>query len=124
MKLYSCKVRIMGQVQDEVVKTGVSNAEILVLRTIHGSDAVLDIAEIVAPEKLEEGETAPATDNGNDEAAERDQLEMTYGEGIISKIFGAPQARISDEPAAPRRPLATKPNAPRKAASIVELEDV
>jgi hypothetical protein len=83
MKLYSCKVRLHGDVRDEVRKDNVTQAEITVLRRIHGEDAVLEIR------------TAGATDRN--EAAERDRLNAAYGEGTVNKIFGMPVVRITDE---------------------------
>ena len=83
MKLYSCKVRLHGDVRDEVRKDNVTQAEITVLRRIHGDDAVLEIR------------SAGATDRN--EAEERDRLNQFYGEGTINRIFGAPIVRITDE---------------------------
>lgn len=105
MKLFSAKVRIMGQVQDEVSKANVTQAEIALLKSIHGDDAVGDIKPTETVERTE--------------AEERERLEMIYGDAIVGRLFGAPIARIGDDAPAPTRPL---PGA-RKAAAI-ELEDV
>lgn len=43
MNLYTCKVRLGGSVLNEVRKSDVTAPEIIVLREIHGSDAVADI---------------------------------------------------------------------------------
>ncbi len=43
MKLYSCKVRLGGSVVNEVRKDSVLAAEIMLLRGIHGGDAVLEV---------------------------------------------------------------------------------
>lgn len=83
MKLYDCKVRVMGDVRDEVRKYGVTQAEITVLRRIHGDDAVSEIT------------AAGNTDRS--EHDERDRLNGSYGARTIDKIFGVPVARISDE---------------------------
>lgn len=111
MKLFSAKVRIMGQVQDEVSKTDVTQAELTVLKSIHGDDAVVDVKQ--------SGEI------DRHEAEERERLEMIYGDGTIGKLFGAPVARIGDDaPAAARSlPDARPGRAPAKAPAI-ELEDV
>lgn len=83
MKLYDCKVRVMGDVRDEVRKYAVTQAEITVLRRIHGEDAVSEIT------------AAGNTDRS--EHDERDRLNGSYGAKTIDRIFGVPVARISDE---------------------------
>lgn len=45
MYRYSCKVRLGGTVTNEVRKTDVTAPEIIILRAIHGADAVQDIVE-------------------------------------------------------------------------------
>lgn len=113
MKLFSAKVRIMGQVQDEVSKTNVTQAEIVVLKSIHGDDAV---SEIKLTDEVE-----------RDEAKERERLEMIYGDAVIGKLFGAPVARIGDDAPVAARPLPdARPaagRAPAKAPAI-ELDEV
>lgn len=117
MKLFSAKVRIMGQVQDEVSKTNVTQAEIVVLKSIHGDDAV--------------GDVKPSGEIDRHEAEERERLEMIYGDAVIGRLFGAPIARIGDDaPAAARSLPDARPapdtrtgRSPAKAPAI-ELEDV
>ena len=43
MQFYQCKVRLMGSLLHEVFKPEVSAPEIMILRALHGSDAVVDI---------------------------------------------------------------------------------
>lgn len=43
MKLFDCVLRLEGSLLNQVPKTGITVAEIEVLRAIHGSDAVADI---------------------------------------------------------------------------------
>lgn len=83
MKLYDCKVRVMGDVRDEVRKHHVTQAEITVLRRIHGDDAVSEIVYM--------------GDTDRSEHDERDRLNASYGSKTIDKIFGVPVARIADE---------------------------
>lgn len=45
MQTYSCKVRLAGSLTNEVRKSGLPAAEIVVLRLIHGADAVLEIRQ-------------------------------------------------------------------------------
>lgn len=83
MKLYDCKVRLQGEVKDEVRKYGVTAAEIKVLRRIHGDDAVLEIADNGAADR--------------NEHEERERLEAVYGDKIISKIFGISVQKIEED---------------------------
>ncbi len=46
MKLYTCKLRLAGNVVNEVQKAEVTAAEIEIFRFLHGGDAVLDIKEV------------------------------------------------------------------------------
>lgn len=64
MKAYDCKLRLAGSVANEVAKSGISAAEIEILREIHGSDAVVDIKAV--------GELK------RDSAAERAHLKRVY----------------------------------------------
>lgn len=52
MEAYSCRVRLGGSLHNEVLKPHVSAADVLLLRHIHGEDAVTDIKH-VGPLELE-----------------------------------------------------------------------
>lgn len=87
MQLYNCTVRLSGSMLNEVVKTGVTAAEIKVLRAIHtGAEAGVD-----AIHKIEATGRVDRTDE-----EERARLVEEYGEGIanieniksISNILG------------------------------------
>lgn len=43
MRLYDCKVLLSGSRDNEVRKTDVTAAEIMILRSFHGEDAVTDV---------------------------------------------------------------------------------
>ena len=45
MKIYDCKVRLSGSLLNEVPRRHVPAGEIMMLRGIHGDDAVIDIVE-------------------------------------------------------------------------------
>lgn len=45
MQLYDCTIRLGGSVLNEVPKTGVTAPEIMVLRALHGGDAVVKITK-------------------------------------------------------------------------------
>lgn len=78
MQHYSAKIRLAGNVYNEVRKSGLSAGDILLLRREHGSDSVLEI-EPSDPPKLE-GEVAQMT--------ERERLESVYGEKKVEALFG------------------------------------
>ncbi len=95
MQLYDCKVRLKGSLYNEVHKSGVSAAEVLVLRVIHGGavddmDAVVD----VKPTTDVNGKRLPVSEV--DDHTERTRLEDLYNGalgsiehiGNINAIFG------------------------------------
>lgn len=83
MQIGSCIVRLGGDLGNSVFKQGVTPAEIVVLQSIHGADAVLDIKQ-----------------TGNDRRAHGEELQRLverYGrakndkeESIVSKIWPSP----------------------------------
>lgn len=80
MHLYNCKVRLAGQLHNEVYKPQVSAAEVLILKTIHGDDAVVGLERA--------GKGKPVHDQL------RRQLEDTYERGLrgartsMTELFG------------------------------------
>lgn len=57
-KLYSCKLRLDGSVLNEVPKTGVTAAEIEMLRGLHGSDAIVSLKDAGSVERSDAEERA------------------------------------------------------------------
>lgn len=57
-KFYSCKVRLQGNVLNEVPKTDVTAPEIEILRALHGSDAVVNIVEAGEAKRSDRDERA------------------------------------------------------------------
>lgn len=108
MQLYDCKVRLSGSLYNEVPKTGVTAAEITVLRVIHGSDSVADIKPDVFDRKRSDG-------------SERARLDSIYGSAIskiediksLNGIFGVaaplPQHLPGFEPDAKQKKKAGRP---------------
>jgi len=82
MKYYNVKLRLHGLVTNEVLKDDVSAPEIILLRKIHGEDAVVDIKY---------SKTAKVND-----AEERQRLAERYDSGLkkieeptsVNKLFG------------------------------------
>lgn len=75
MQLYSAKVRLKGDLYNEVSKTALSAAEILLLQHIHGADSVVGI-------------TPTGDDPDRMISAERDRLSITYPK-YVDKVFPA-----------------------------------
>jgi hypothetical protein len=134
MKLFNCKVRLNGEVKDEVARNGVTNAEIKILRSIHGDDAVVDIVATG-----EDAKTAFADDDGmpqfraRTEADERARLDAFYTEAAVARIFGVARPSITDEPSAiedamrpivPLEPPVRAEPKPFRQSSKLQLEDV
>lgn len=94
MKLYDCKVRLHGDVRDEVRKSNVTSAEIRVLQQVHGEDAV---SEIIPTGGLAHSQIPERTNELCDDVEERDRLSRLYGEKVVAVLFGAPQVSVSSE---------------------------
>lgn len=110
----------MGEVKDEVARTCVTNAEIKILRSIHGDDGVVDV--------VPEGEA------DRSEAEERQRLEQFYGEPAVAKLFGIARPSITDEPSSVEDvmgavipmepPVRAKVEPLRTTSKTLHLEDV
>lgn len=87
MKLFSCKLRLAGAVQNELWKTDVTAAEVDVLRELHGNDAVVEIKHTSDVERTDIAERARLRriyanpDNLNTQALKRktDMLRNLFG---------------------------------------------
>jgi hypothetical protein len=74
MHIYSAFVRPGGSLLNEIPKIGLSAAEIVVLRGIHGNDSVIKIQWTGSDRRKH--------------AAERDRLVALYGEKAFANVFG------------------------------------
>lgn len=84
MKHYTATIKLRADANMEVLKTGLSAAEILVLRAVHGDEAVR-----VHPGSEREAKV--------DAAEVRDFLARKYGDEIVAKTFGPSHARLPEE---------------------------
>lgn len=109
MRLYSAKIRLAGQVHNEVVRGDLTAPEIRLLRHIHGADAVLEIKDV--------GEWAEYT---NDEA-ERDRLTFLYNTqnapNRVIDVLGHPAIPL--EKSVPGIEAKSEPRGERRRASRV-----
>lgn len=102
MKLYTCKVRLHGDVRDEVRKRNITSGEIRLLRQIHGEDAVLEIALTGVEARSDDPSMKGAL---RTEEEERDRLVGIYGEKAVGKLFGVKPVALNAE-VEPDAPLA------------------
>jgi len=95
MQTYNVKVRLAGELHNEVEKKNLIAAEILVLRKIHGADAVVDIKpsgewedhySIRKTQRVDENTghvTYVDEEVDYDDEAEKERLAATYGSALI-----------------------------------------
>ena len=106
MRFYNAKVRLAGSLLHEVYKERLTAPEVMLLRTIHGQDAVVDL-------KFVDEQNYGPTEN----EAERDRLRLIYddvspGQEVraskVEALFGPPHRELPQT--APRAPT-TRENA-------------
>lgn len=108
MQLYSIKVRLGGLVNNEVRKSGVTAAEIMVLRALHGDDAVVDITSAKMDHRTHAEERARLNAiYCNKETSSPETF--TKKREMLRGLFGADTADLpvklpEDVPAAPGKP--------------------
>lgn len=73
MKLYDCRVRLAGLVHHEVPKFAATEKEIVLLRGLHGADAVVGIKSV--------GDATRTDDS------EHQRLASIYGAELVENIF-------------------------------------
>lgn len=78
MQLYDATLRLGGNLNNTIVKTDLTAPEILVLQSIHGGDAVVEIEERNMDKRSHEFERA--------------RLDGLYGQKNVIRLFGAPFA--------------------------------
>lgn len=83
MQNYNCSVNVGGSVQTRVPKFSISAAEIIVLRQIHGHDAVIKIK--------------PTTTDNGPHSKIRAHIESVYGAKRVTQIFGVAGTRLPTE---------------------------
>lgn len=86
MQLYECKVRLAGSLLNEVRKHDQTAADVIMLRSLHGEDAVLDVKHTGSVERSS--------------AEQRQRMAENYGTGVfdsstsgashMQRVFGPP----------------------------------
>lgn len=114
MRVYDCVVRLAGELNNEVPKVGVTAAEVYILRSIHGSDAVVRIE--------------PRGMDRRDHKTERDRLAQRYGEARLVELFGMAHNKLpvelnDEDEALIAEHVAEKEQAADQATRMSELED-
>lgn len=86
MYKYKAKIRIGGSVLNEVVKSNLSAPEVIILRHLHGSDAVLELEEIgqsradrTSHHELRKELAEKYVYRGNNDARTKFSLEKLFG---------------------------------------------
>jgi hypothetical protein len=93
MKAYKALININGSHSHQVVKKGLTAAEILVLRAIHGQDSVRDIKPMMAGGNAVHATIWTMDDDGNDIEAKLTRntllgsLRRVYGDQIVAAVF-------------------------------------
>lgn len=82
MQLYNCKVRLSGSRDNEVQKTGMTAADIVLIEFIHGPDSVTGI--------YPEGEDKATKD------AVLDRMLQTYPKKAVNSVFPGGSALIPE----------------------------
>lgn len=82
MQIYRCKVRLAGDLRNEVRKREATAPEIMILRRIHGHDAVVDISHVRSDKRQH--------------SAERARLAATYRPKIVESLFGPAHQPLPD----------------------------
>lgn len=103
-RLYDCKVRLSGSVQNEVPKFNVTAPEITVYQAIHGSDSVVSIkANGKLAKRTDAKERARLTDIfANPALSVGEALEKKMR--LLSDLFGHASNALPKEYAAPAEP--------------------
>jgi hypothetical protein len=80
MQVYRCKVRLAGSLLNEVWKDEATAPEIILLRAMHGDDAVVEITRTSMDKRPH--------------AEERERLKNIYGAKIVLEQFGHPHQQL------------------------------
>lgn len=73
MQVANCNLRLNGDINNEIFKPAVTVAEIVILRAIHGADAVVNIQ--------------PLRNDKREHAKELNRLKDEYGDKVFSAVF-------------------------------------
>lgn len=73
MRLFNCQVRLAGNVGHAVPKQGVSEHEVIILRHLHGNDAVIDLKS--------------AGESKASKRAELERLAGIYGVDVVETVY-------------------------------------
>jgi hypothetical protein len=112
MQLYDAKVRLNGSVANEVNKHSITAAEVMILRALHGEDAVVNIAPVgeeQRPHLQERQRLYGIYANINTLTAEALKPRMDMLRGMFGHDTADLPQRLPDEvPDASAKPVRTK----------------
>lgn len=78
MQTYDAMLRLGGDLGNTLAKSALTASEVILLRAIHGSDAVVEIKPKMMDKRVH--------------ADERKRLSGLYGEKIVTELFGHPMS--------------------------------
>lgn len=101
MEYYNAKLRLHGSVSNEVLKEDLSAPEIIILRKVHGEDAVVDI-NLSKEEDIDEAEErrrlADRYDSGLRKIEEPTSVAKLFGEGFTPLLSVLPEFKNAKKP--------------------------
>lgn len=83
MKLYDCRVRLGGNILHEIPKYAVTEKEIFLLRSLHGSESCIAFKSV--------GEARGRTDQ-----EELQRLASFYGQAVVEQVFKTKLEQFAD----------------------------
>ena len=93
MKYYNCRVRLNGDLHNETPRMNATAAEVVVLREIHGADAIVALEEV----KFKKSEAPVRKDVDGNEISEREYLDRRYKPAAVVAAIGHKNADLPKE---------------------------
>ena len=109
MKLYDCRVRLAGLVHHEVPKYSATEKEVVLLRKIHGADAVVGIRSTGESKRTDSEELA--------------RLAGIYGQEVVERAFSVALDDLSiiEEEQPEEEVAAEEPKKPKQRRTLADV---
>jgi hypothetical protein len=118
MKLFDCRVRVGGQIGHEVPINGVTEAEVNVLRSIHGADAVTGFIEAGEVADLTKGQIGQMLSEKYGSERVSKALNISLTEYAPIEAYEPEATSIEEAVAAPKKKGKTATTAPADEGSF------
>lgn len=117
MILYDCKVRLAGNVNNEVFKSEVTAAEVMLLRVVHGDDAILNIVQTGKANRSHADERArlmrlyasPENNNTEQLTKKRALFRDLFGHDSVPLPLALPDEQVAGVADKPKRAKVEEP---------------